>query len=299
MDDPVFIVKFEKGLADRHRLPLSHVIAVLEEVQKMMCSVGREIQRMHGVQEPKGDFGLEVIADGVGRVFRKGSLQAPIAMTRDIGNAMQTANSVLATVQKLTKAAGAGQQSGFADPVERKIVSHLDQIARIQKPDKTELRFIVQQSTNGDGATGKKRPGRSSAVFGDLAIKTIRAARVPVMTADNVTLYGRLFELKDKNQEKDSPTFWGELRTDNGETWRVQFDASRTEEAARLFKKQVSIVGRVHYYRAFPPKIVVKAIAEDEERDYEAAFDELFGSGKEYLGGSDFATLLREMHGEV
>jgi hypothetical protein len=280
MADPVFIVKFERGLAERHRLPLAHVLSVLEEVRQMIASVGKDIQRRQGITDPTGDFGLEILAGRDGIVFKKGSLQAQIAITRDVQNGMIAANSVLSTVKKLSAAKRPeGAALKLEDPVEQKVVRHLDRIARIQSSDKTELRLSVKRANGIDPA--RRQPERISALFGEAAIRSIREVRLPAFATDMVTLYGRLFELKDRNQEKDSRRFWGELRLDNGDVWRVQFDGSKQDDVAQLFRKQVQVTGRAYYYEAYPPKIVPQEIVPDEERDYEAAFDELYGSAKE------------------
>jgi len=296
MPDPVFIVKFERGLADRHRLPLAHVISVLDELRQMITSVGKDLQKRHGVQNPSGDFGLELLAGRGGIVFKKGSVQAEVAITRDIPTGLLAANSVLATVQRLGRVKTPDKADlGLQDPVEQKIVRHLSKIASIQGPDKTELRLSLKRTSEQE----ELRPKRTTAVFGDTAVYNLRAAKLPAFATDDLTLYGRLFELKDRNRETDSNRFWGELRLDNGENWRVQFDTKAHPDVTTLFRKQVQVTGRAYYYEAYPPKIVPKAdgIAVDEERDYLAAFDELYGSAKETLG-SDFDTLLREMHGE-
>ena len=128
-------------------------------------------------------------------------------------------------------------------------------------------------------------------------MQSIKEARLPAFATDKLTLYGRLFQLKDRDQEKDSSRFWGELRLDNGEVWRVQFDASKEKEVRNLFRQQVQVTGRAYYYEAYSPKIVPDEIVPDEERDYEAAFDELYGSARNIFT-EDFESLLREMHGE-
>jgi hypothetical protein len=293
MTDPVFIVKFERGLADRHRLPLAHVISVLEEVRQMIVSVGQDVQERRGVSQPTGDFGLELLAGRSGVVFKKGSVQAQVAITRDIDNGMLAADSVLSTVQKLSRMRGPQIDLKFQDPVEQKIVRYLNRIASIQSIDRTELRLSLRR--NGGSPDG--RPKQTSAVFGEAAIQMVKAARLPAFATDNVTLYGRLFQLKDRNQEQDSDRVWGELRLDNGEIWRVQFDSSKLAAIMPLFRKQVEISGRAYYYEAYPPKIIPGNVRLDEERDYEAAFDELYGSAKAQLG-TDFDHLLKEMHGE-
>jgi hypothetical protein len=298
MAEPIFVVKFERGLADRHRLPLAHVLSVLEEVRQMIASVGRDIQKLHGIENPSGDFGLEILAGRDGLVLKKGSIQAQIAITRDVEHGMLAADSVLSAVQKLSRVRQPQAALQLRDPLEHKIVRYLDRIAKIQSVDQTETRFTMKRpAPNGDGQLKPAHPIRTSAVFGASAMRSIKEARLPAFATDKVTLYGRLFELKDRNQERDSTRFWGELRLDNGDVWRVQFDSSRQGEAISLFRKQVRITGRAYYFEAYPPKIIPDEIVADEDRDYEAAFDELYGSEKTTLTG-DFDSLLREMHGE-
>ena len=72
MDSPLFVVRLEKGLADRQRLPLAHVISVLEEVRQMILDAGRELQADIGIEQPVLDFGLELIAGPDGVVFQPG-----------------------------------------------------------------------------------------------------------------------------------------------------------------------------------------------------------------------------------
>jgi hypothetical protein len=295
MADPVFIVKFERGLADRHRLPLGDVISVLDEVRQMIMAVGRDFQKQRGDAEPTGDFGLELIAGRDGIVFRRGSVQAQVAITRDIQTGLQAATSVLQTVQKLGRVGARGSNLKLDDPIEQKIVRHLGKIATIQDRDKTELRLMIKPARS-EGIVPQKT---ASALFGMTALQAVASARAPEFSTENVTLYGRLFELKDRNQEFDSGRFWGELRLDNGDVWRVQFDSTHHATVTNLFRKQVQITGRAFYYGVYPPKIIPApdGISVDEERDYEAAFDELYGSARETLGG-DFDDLLKEMHGE-
>ena len=44
MGDLIFTLKFEKGLADRNRLPLEQVIKILQEFRQMIIEAGREIR---------------------------------------------------------------------------------------------------------------------------------------------------------------------------------------------------------------------------------------------------------------
>ena len=59
---------------------------------------------------------------------------------------------------------------------------------------------------------------------------------------------------------------------------------------ARIERAETTILQEIHSVRA-------QLITQEPERDYEEAFDELFGCNKE-LYGADFDTLLKEMRGE-
>jgi hypothetical protein len=104
-----------------------------------------------------------------------------------------------------------------------------------------------------------------------------------------------LVELLDRDpSEEDGKGFWGELRKDDGEAWRIQFKPSDVDEVTRLFRKQVMVTGKAIYYRVATHKLVAESIAADIERDYEAAFDELNGCYKDAFSPE----LLRAVRGE-
>lgn len=281
-DSPIFVVRLEKGLADRQRLPLQHVISVLEEVRQMISEAGRDVQREMGFERPTGDFGLELVAGQNGILFRPGSVQAHIAITQDIQAGLQAADRVVGLVQRLEKR----EVQEVDEPSEKQIVRRLNRIAKYQRIDKTELRLVVVRS-----ATITTEP----ALFGDSAIETIRSLQTPVFEMEQTTIFGKLYELRDRDDEdeENSKGFWGELRRENGEVWRMQF-GQNDERAVPMFRKQVAATGTAKYYRIANPKLIVKDIDLDIERDYEAAFDELFGSEKKTLG-TDSQALLREI----
>ena len=102
IDCPVFTIKLQKGLADRQRLPLADVIAVLEEVRQMIADMGREIQRDRGIEKPTGDFGLELLAGPRGILFKSGSVQAHVAITSNIDTGILAAQRVVTTVDSLS-----------------------------------------------------------------------------------------------------------------------------------------------------------------------------------------------------
>ena len=61
-DAALFTIIFRKGLADRKRLPLAHVIRTLQEVDELIREVGRQVQKERGIENPTGDFGIELLA---------------------------------------------------------------------------------------------------------------------------------------------------------------------------------------------------------------------------------------------
>jgi hypothetical protein len=103
ISSPTFIVKLEKGLADRQRLPLDHVLRVLEEVRQMIIDAGREIQSDIGMEKPSAEFGLELVADPQGILFKAGSVQAEIAITSNAHIGVLAAKRVVDTVGSLSK----------------------------------------------------------------------------------------------------------------------------------------------------------------------------------------------------
>jgi hypothetical protein len=51
-DNAVFTIVFRKGLAERNRLPLEHVIRTLQELDEVIKEVGRQVQRERGRENP-------------------------------------------------------------------------------------------------------------------------------------------------------------------------------------------------------------------------------------------------------
>ena len=284
-DDPVFIVKLQKGLADRHRLPLEDVLTVLGEVRQMLSDAGRAVRQQQGLADSDVDFGLELVAGPRGSAFRKGSIQAHIALTADKANGLLAADLVLDTVKALTK--------GKLDPgpggsPENRIIRRLNNIAKIHKKDKIDTQFGVRRPNQARATT---------ATFGDAAVSYAKTLSDAEFTEDSVTVFGKLSELEDRDlNEEGGKDVFGELRHDTGETWRVQFKASDKTKARDAWGEQVTITGRVSYYRVASPRIEVESIEVDPERDYESSFDELFGCDRDaYKVGLDM--LLEEIRG--
>ncbi len=284
LDAPVLIVTIQKGLADRQMLPLDHVIRVLEEVRQMVLDAGREIERDRGVERGPIEFGLELVAGEKGVLIRAGSVQAQIAITANTQAGMLAAQHIVGTVNSLAASKYSPTTEG-----DRSIVRRLNRIAKIQQTDKTEMRLSLA------------RPGalkiQDKAVFGEAAAATAWSIQAPVFKMEDMVLYGKLYELKDSDSDDEQEHgFWGELRRDNGDVWRIQFKSHDAEKAASLFRKQVSVRGVAKYYRIAAPKLIADDVALDKERDYEAAFDELIGCDKD-IYPSDLASALKEVRG--
>ena len=128
------------------------------------------------------------------------------------------------------------------------------------------------------------RPGIEmsvTATFGNYGMASLTALQSPTLEVQGMSVYGKLTELVDHDEtDEDGRGFWGELRRDTGEPWRVQFKSSDSDQVTNLFRKQVVVTGRAVYYNVTRPKIVAETITLDTDRDYEAAFDEIFGSYK-------------------
>ncbi|MQA29226.1 MAG: hypothetical protein GEU82_05210 [Luteitalea sp.] len=269
---PIFSVCFKEGLATRNRLPLDHVIRVLNEIKGMMQELGRRVQREQGAADPTGDFGLELIAG-----FQRGSVQANIVMTRDVEIGVIVAAQILDTVSRLgaTPRLKRARRSTMI-PVapmadfDPRIVNRLNNIGKVQEIDKTKMELTLR--TNG------MRP--TKAVLDTAAVKAVSALREPNLTIEGVTVYGKLRELHDKYDDDDDGTkaFFGELLSDDGEVWRIEFKPRDVSSAALLFRRQVFVTGTATYYQAVNPKLHAIDFGADDERDYEAAFDELYGS---------------------
>jgi hypothetical protein len=284
VDSPVLTIQLQKGLANRQRLPLDDVISVLQEVRLMILDIGRDIQRDMGIENPTADFGLELLAGPEGILFSPGSVRANVAITSNVDNGVLAAQRVVSTINAL-----ANKQAVITTESERNVVRRLNRINRMQERDKTELHLVLQRM-------GEHKP--TEATFNAAAAATVWSLQAPVFEVEGLTIYGKLFELRDTDPEDEGTKgFWGELRRENGETWRIHFRPNIAEKVAGLFRKQVAVTGTGKYYRIAAPKLEAADISVDEERDYEKAFDELFGSDR-HIYGDDFDKALKDMRGE-
>lgn len=281
-DSAVFTIVFRKGLAERNRLPLEHVIRTLQELDELIKEVGRQVQRERGKENPTGDFGVELLAGRTGLVFQKGSLKASAAVTQDLDSAEIAVTRVMDTANLLQR-----KQPASIDPSGAPIIRRFARLIGAQRKDRTELRLEW------------KKPGQrlKAAKFGEAAIQTIESISAAEMTIEGLTLYGKLRELKDRTIEPDDEGkgFWGELLTDAGEHWRILFANAALEKVLPLFRKQVVVTGDAKYFRAYNPRLNAHNIEKDIDRDYVAAFDKYEGSDAKDFGNADVEELLREL----
>jgi hypothetical protein len=138
-DEPLFYVSLSGGLADRNRLPLSHVISVLQRIQEAIKEMGKIVQRENGVEVPTGDFGIDLLATNEGFVFRKGSVRSAAAITKDLVNGKEAIRRVMKTADHLEKKRPAS--IGISEEV---IVPKFAAIADIQKLDRTKLEIALK-----------------------------------------------------------------------------------------------------------------------------------------------------------
>jgi len=283
LDTATFTLTLSKGLADRHRLPYDHVVRTLQEFGELLREVGQQVQHDKGIENPSGDFGIELLTNKGGFIFGKGSVKAVAAITRDTQNGVTAVTRVIHAAKMLERS-----KPETIDPSYAPILRRFARISGLQRQDKTELNIKLNEP-------GKKM---KQAVFGERGIATIDSLSAAGLTLENVTLYGKLRELKDRSKEEEGgDTFWGELIAENGEIWRVQFSSDRLKAVLPLFRRQVVITGDATYFKANNPRLVAKSIDPDLERDYEKAFDSLQESYGDVLGDADVGELLKEIRG--
>jgi hypothetical protein len=281
-DSAIFSIVFKNGKANQHRLPLSHVIATLQELEFMVREVGRKIQRDNGVENPDGDFGIELLAGSTGIAFKKGSIKTQAALTRDIRNGIRTLSSVIGTTAQVEKKAVSSADE-YGEPVYRR----LSRISPMQEQDGTELGLQLVQK------------GRitEAAKFSERGVQVLKELSSMEFAVEAVTLYGKLRKLTDLSRVEGQDDIWGELIEDNGERWRIKFHPSDYDKARKNFTKQVIIVGNASYFKTMLPRVDVKEIREEEKRDYVAAFDRFSKEYGEIFGNRGTQKILTDIRG--
>jgi hypothetical protein len=282
-ENTAFTLVFRKGLAERNRLPIEQVIKTLQEFQEMIREVGRQVQRRNGVENADGDFGIELLASPTGLVFRKGSLKANAAATRDLANAKETLTLIYSNVRSYSKPVVMQME-----PTDALIARRMYKIGELQREAKTELAVVVK--------TSEKRA--KTAILTEKAIVNLETVNAPQMRVGGMTLYGRLRQLNDRSKEDDGGKyFWGELHTDAHEKWRLRFVSSDVVRITPMFRGQVVVTGNATYFGAQSPRLDVSTIFPDPQRNYLNAFAELSAAGTALFGDADSSDLLKELYG--
>jgi hypothetical protein len=282
-NETIFSIIFKKGMADRNRLPLSHVLATLREIDSMIREVGIKVQREKGVEKPDGDFGIELLAGRVGLAFQKGSIKSASAITKDIENGTETLKRIIETTDIVEK-----KRTISLDGYRAPVVRGLAVIGRVQEDDRTELRIQLA-------------PTRGKVIQTRFSEKGIEAIKKMAATKDfsieALTVFGKLRAIVDASKTDKDDDIWGELIEDSGNKWRIKFNPLDLDKAKGLFTKQVTVFGDATYFKTKLPRIDVKTITEDTPRDYVAAFEHFSREYEEIFGDRDPEEIIRSMRG--
>jgi len=285
----LFSVILDKGSsvrgAAKHRLPLSHVLTTLREVDFLIRELGKKIQRDRGVINPDGDFGIELLAGESGIAFQRGSVETQALITKDLPNGIDTVAQIIGTTNSVNVKGKKDVVSigEYGEPVVRRLA----RIAPLQEEDKTELKFTLAVQ------------GRNTEVahFGKDGIRMIRRLSAADFSIESLTLYGKLSRLVDRSRTDEQDDIWGELQEDNGNSWRMKFDPAELKKVRNLFTKQVVVTGDASYYKAVAPRLDVRQIAEDKPRNYIAAFNAFGKKYKDVFGDRTAEDILAEIRG--
>jgi hypothetical protein len=281
------MIRFIDGLATRNRLPLDHVIRVLNEIKSTLETIGKDVQREQGAEDPSGDFGLEIVGG-----FRRGSVKAAVAITKNQAAGVVAARQFLSTVNSLSTQFAGRKRSAKSATVaavayDPRVVSRVGNINKVREIDKTRVEFSLVQRGGGR---------QEKATINDRTAEVLAKLREPNFAIEDLTVYGKLSQLRDPSGEGEESrkAFFGELVGDDGQTWRIEFRPDDAQRVAGLFRRQVHVTGNAVYYKALNPKIVAKDFGPDEQRDYDAAFDEMFGASPE-LTDTPLKKLIEEL----
>ena len=280
--ETIFSIVFKKGMADKNRLPLVHVLSTLREIDSMIREVGRKVQQEAGVQNPDGDFGVQLLAGPTGLAFRKGSVEAASALTKDVENGTETIRRIIATTDIIEK-----KRVISIDEYRAPVVRRLAAIGNFQEKDKTEINIRL-------AFQGRVR---ERANFSERGVRAVRSMSAPELAIEAVTIYGKLRGLTDRSRGEQEDDIWGELIEDNGEKWRIKFHPTDLDKAQKLFTKQVMASGDATYFKANFPRLDVKAIVEDKQRDYVKAFDRFVDQYEDVFKERDPGEILNDIRG--
>ncbi len=282
IDSAVFSIVFKKGKANQNRLPLSHVLSTLREIEAMIREVGQRVQQANGVDAPDGDFGIELLANKSGIAFKKGSVAAEAVLTRDVKNGLETIGKIMDLTDSVEKkAVRSVDQNGES------VLRRLTAISKYQERDKTELHL---------GLDVKEKPVKQT-VLSQKGIHVLRELGKAELQVEAITLYGKLKKLADFSVDDEAKFFWGELREDNGAEWRVRFHIGDLGRVQKLFTRQVIIAGNATYFKTKKPRVDARDISEEKPRNYLAAFDRFRKEYRDVFGDAELSELVNDARG--
>lgn len=256
--NPVFSVVFSKGTADQHRLPLAHVLESLSEIAKMIREVGIQVQRANGVENPDGDFGIELLAGEKGGAFYASSVRAEAVITRDIKNGVETMTRIFA-VTNTVENKRVRSVDAYGEPVLRRLAA----VGKIQEQDRTEMRMHL--------VSPRRKPQETR--FSADGVAALREMSTAELEIEAVTLYGKLQRLSDYSESDEGSSFWGNIREDNGKIWRARFKMGDLDRVQKLFTRQIIASGNAAYFKTRSPRLDVSDIREEKPRNYLVAME--------------------------
>jgi hypothetical protein len=279
----MFSVILDKGMAAKHRLPLSHVISTLHQVDYMIREIGQQIQRARGIKNADGDFGIELLANAAGFAFRRGSIATQAELTKDVENGIETIRHVIGT----TNIVEAKKEPVSVDEYGAPVLRRLAKIAPMQEADKTEL--SLQLAIPGMAVESSR--------FGKHGLSNIRKLTAAELEIEALTVYGKLKKLTDRSITEEEDDIWGQLVEDNGNKWNIKFKAADLKKAQDLFTKQVCVLGDAVYFKTALPRLNVRTIAKDKPRNYISAFNAFGRKYKDVFGDRTPEDILADIRG--
>jgi len=282
----IFSVVFDKGKATKHRLPLSHVLNTLRELDLLIRELGKKVQRANGVRNPDGDFGIELIANSSGFAFSKGSIESRAVITKDVQNGITTVSRIIGTTNGVESKKDSLSVDEYGAPVLRRLAK----IAPFQEQDKSELRLQL--------LTPKGTVIESSS-FGKAGIQAVQRLTASEFEIESLTVYGKLSKLWDQSRTDEEDDIWGNLIEDNGSKWAMKFKPAALKKVQKLFffTKQVVVTGDAYYFKVKGPRLDVTEIEADKPRNYVAAFNAFGRKYKDALGDRTPQEILADIRG--
>lgn len=277
---PLLQIRLHKGLAERHRLPLTLLVRILEESGLLLASFAKKI-----AGDPNIDLQLEIVAGPAGSTFQPGSLLTQLCSPTHPQLAAQAMGQ---TIQFLHDIERATSDRLVGDLFHGDVLRRLYRIGLQQEKAKSELEF---------GLAGQAQPTETATLTHNTMVY-IRSLQASGREVQGVRVYGKLIELHDRHEEDGhGHGFFGELLLDSGALWRIRFREDQSILAAQFFRQRISVFGDVKYFKTLAPMVIPKSITFDEPKNYVDVFDRFAGSVPE-LKKVDLDTLVKAVRQE-